>query len=169
MSYSQVKIDRNNTIQTREELVIGMPLWIVGQGGITQIEEPQFVGFLASFAYSRMGDEFTSFEEHPDYITIISLFASKPGIDDVIAAMQNMNIPPNGYFVVDSAKAPKDCYFGNMSLNDKNVDGGGYNNWYLCKSEKDAMEVYKELCENWTQENEQERAQFRQRCKSLFC
>ena len=168
MSYTQVKIDRNNTIQTSDELVIGMPLWIVGQGGISQIEEPQFVGFLVSFAYSRMGDE-SSFEENPDYITIISLFTSKPGIDDVIAVMQNMSIPPNGYSVGDYAKAPKDCYLGNMSLNDKNVDGGGYNNWYLCKSEKDAMEVYKEMCENWTQENEQERAQLRQRCKSLFC
>ena len=168
MSYTQVKIDRNNTIQTSDELVIGMPLWIVGQGGTTQIEEPSFIGFFAGFVYSKKDDEFTSFEECPNFITAISLFASKPGIDDVIAVMQNMSIPPNGYSVGDSAKPPKDCYFGNMSLDDKNVDGGGYNNWYLCKSEKDAMEVYKEMLENRTQENEQERAQFRQRCKSLF-
>lgn len=171
---TQVQIDRKNTIQHRDEIKMGMEIWEVGQGGASTIRKPSFEGNVIGFGSSNYtfieglnkatgfmlkldDDDMDTFRNN--FITCIR--KHKGNTEPVSKAeLASMNIPEGGLLPNVDYPLGGNRMIDSISLNDRNISGGGYNNWYICESEAKAMLVYEEMLSKWTKEHETERLEF---------
>lgn len=157
----QIQIDRSNTIQSPDEIKMGQPIWTVGQGGSTGVCKPHFEGYVIGFGTSdytflsenerASGFKLKTTDDHDRFIAVIRGERKKDTISK--AELASMNIGDGLKPDIDYPLGA-DRYVNHLSMMDRNVQGGGYNNWYLCDSEEKAMAVYEEMLSKWTDENQ---------------
>ena len=171
----QIQIDRNNTIQSPDEIKMGQPIWTVGQGGSTSVCKPRFEGYVLAFGtseYTFLGEnerasgfKLKSTDYDDRFISVIRGQYESPTLSK--AELASMNIGDGLKPDIDYPLGA-DRYVNHLSMMDRNIQGGGYNNWYLCDSEEKAMAVYEEMLSKWTNEHQAAADDHSNKCRSWF-
>lgn len=169
----KIEINLNNVITSKDQVKPGMKLWSVGQGGVTGVCPPNFVGQVigfgsADYTFSPNSENATGFiigdpfSPEVEFVVLASYLDGK----DV-----NYNIPEEGYarntdYPLEQLLEGTRHY--NVYVTTRSFLPQPYNNWYMCDSKEKAQAVYEEMKSKWDNSHEEDRLEYQSRMDSMF-
>lgn len=159
----KIEIDLNNVIQSKDQVRPGMHLWSVGQGGVSGVTKPTYVGQVIGFGWSNYTFEegaetatgFVIEESEDEFVALVTRLNGKP---------EDFNVPEEGFkqgvnYNLGDVQKPFENY-GKVFIISRSYLPRSYNNWYMCDSEEKAQAVYEEMLAQWNNAHEKARAEY---------
>lgn len=159
----KIAIDLNNVVTSKDQIKPGMHLWKVGQGGVTRVQQPRYIGQVIGFGWADY--TFTPGQRAATGFIIRDLSTDA---QFVVCAKRDVRlenafkIPEQGYERNKVYSMSELCYAYDpneyVSVISNAFLPADYNNWYVCDSAEKAQLVYEEMQTGWSEENEMVRA-----------
>jgi hypothetical protein len=169
---TKIQINLDNVITSKDQVKPGMHLWQVGQGGVSNVNEPSYMGQVIGFGSSDY--QFADNAKQATHFIINDPYS--PEVEFVVLASNLRSNPRSESYVIPEEGFPRHKPFPLNGLLENPFSGESvyasthsylpqsYNNWYMCDSLEKAQAVYEEMLANWTAQHEVERAEYERTC-----
>ena len=173
---TKIQVNLDNVITSKDQVKPGMHLWQVGQGGVTDVCEPRYMGQVIGFGSADY--EFTDGHQQATHFIIND---PHPEVDFVVMAtnlrrsettnLANYVIPDEGFPQHKSfplkGLLQNPCSLEDVYVTTESYLPKSYNNWYMCDSIEKAWAVHKEMLANWSEHHEHERQEYEAVCNTF--